>query len=64
MIWNAMRIDGEIYGIPALKDNCYIMNMIYNEEMAEELGLDMEGLEFKNWRGTKDFFTQALQLRK
>lgn len=62
-VWNAMRIDGEIYGIPALKDNCYIMNMIYNEEMAEELGLDMEGLEFKNWRGNEDFFTQALQLR-
>lgn len=53
-VWNAMRIDGEIYGIPALKDNCYIMNMIYNEEMAEELGLDMEGLEFKNWRGNED----------
>ena len=62
-IWNSMTIDGHIYGVPALKDNCYIMNMIYNEEMAQELGLDMENLEFKNWRQNEEFFTEALALR-
>ena len=30
-IWDTMRIDGKIYAMPILKDNCYIMNMIYNE---------------------------------
>lgn len=24
-IWNSMTIDGHIYGVPALKDNCYII---------------------------------------
>ncbi len=62
-VWDTMRIDGKIYAIPILKDNCYIMNMIYNEEMAQALELDMENLEYKNWRQNEEFFTNALALR-
>lgn len=62
-VWDAMRMDGKIYGIPILKDNCYIMNMIYNEELANDLGLDMANLEYKNWRENEEFFTNALALR-
>lgn len=40
-VWDAMKINGHIYGIPSLKDNCYIIPLIYNEEMAQKLGIDM-----------------------
>jgi putative aldouronate transport system substrate-binding protein len=39
-VWDAMKINGHIYGIPSLKDNCYIISFIYNEEMAKKLGVD------------------------
>jgi putative aldouronate transport system substrate-binding protein len=39
-VWDAMTINGHIYGIPSLKDNCYIISFIYNEEMAKKLGVD------------------------
>jgi putative aldouronate transport system substrate-binding protein len=39
-VWDAMTINGHIYGIPSLKDNCYIISFIYNEEMAQKLGVD------------------------
>lgn len=47
-IWNTMRVDGKIYGIPTLKDNAFIMSMIYNEELAEALELDLDW-DFTNW---------------
>jgi putative aldouronate transport system substrate-binding protein len=39
-VWDAMTINGHVYGIPSLKDNCYIISFIYNEEMARKLGVD------------------------
>jgi putative aldouronate transport system substrate-binding protein len=39
-VWDAMTINGHIYGIPSLKDNCYIISFIYNEELAKKLGVD------------------------
>jgi putative aldouronate transport system substrate-binding protein len=39
-VWDAMTINGHIYGIPSLKDNCYIISFIYNEELANKLGVD------------------------
>ena len=38
-IWECMKINGKIYGIPSLKDNCYIISLIYNADMAEALDL-------------------------
>jgi putative aldouronate transport system substrate-binding protein len=40
-VWDAMTINNHIYGIPSLKDNCYIIAMIYNDDMAKKLGVDM-----------------------
>jgi putative aldouronate transport system substrate-binding protein len=40
-IWDAMKVNGHIYGIPSLKDNSYIMSLIYNEDLARKLGVDM-----------------------
>ncbi|MDR0730517.1 MAG: ABC transporter substrate-binding protein [Treponema sp.] len=39
-VWDAMTLNGHIYGIPSLKDNCYIISFIYNEELAQKLGVD------------------------
>ena len=39
-IWDAMTIDGHIYGIPSLKDSGYFISLIYNATMAEELGIE------------------------
>jgi ABC-2 type transport system ATP-binding protein len=62
-IWDCMRIDGNIYGIPSLKDNCYIISVIYNADMAEALEIDMESLEYKNWRNIEPFLEEVLAKR-
>lgn len=61
--WKTVTVDGHIYGIPMMMDNCYIISMIYNEDLANELGLDMENLKFKNWRQNEEFFMEALEKR-
>ena len=40
-LWDAMKVDGKIYGVPSLKDNCYIMTGWYNATLMDELGIDM-----------------------
>ena len=62
-IWESMKIGGKIYGIPSLKDNCYIISLIYNAEMADALGLDMESVEYTNWRQLEPFLTEVVQKR-
>jgi len=49
-IWKAVTVDGHIYGVPSLKDNCYFITTIYNKTMAENLGIDMTKYPtFKNF---------------
>ncbi|MBQ6551170.1 MAG: ABC transporter substrate-binding protein [Lachnospiraceae bacterium] len=48
-VWKAMTVNGHIYGIPIKKDNCYLMSLVYNADLAEELGLDLESLHYNNW---------------
>lgn len=62
-IWDAMTIDGNIYGIPSLKDNCYIISIVYNADMAEALDIDMDSLEYKNWRNIEPFLEDVLKKR-
>ena len=38
-----MKINGHIYGIPTLKDNGFYISLIYNDTMAQELGIDIDG---------------------
>ena len=44
-VWDSMKVDGKIYGVPSLKDNAYIMGYLYNADLAEELGIDLESSE-------------------
>lgn len=49
-IWDAMTIDGHIYGIPSLKDNGFYISMVYNKTMADELGIDVNEFEFGSFQ--------------
>ncbi len=63
-IWDSMRIGGNIYGIPSLKDNCYIMSLIYNAEMAEALGVDPNDADYRNWRNIEPFLNDVIEKRE
>jgi len=61
-VWDSLKVGGHIYGIPVLKDNCYIIGYIYNQDLAEALELDME----QDWAGIRDmedFLVEAVKLR-
>ncbi len=62
-IWDCMTINGHIYGIPSLKDNCYIISMVYNATMADALGLDMSQIKHTNWRDNEAFLNEVLEKR-
>ncbi|MBQ8955271.1 MAG: ABC transporter substrate-binding protein [Clostridia bacterium] len=49
-VWDAMKIDGHIFGIPTLKDNGFYISLIYNDTMAQELGIDVDGFKFESFR--------------
>ena len=46
--WDAMVIDGSVYGIPSYKDSCQMFSMHYNATMAEDLGIDMSSIVIDN----------------
>ena len=58
-IWEAMKINGEIYGIPSLKDNGYFISLIYNADMAEKYGIDIDAYEYRNFRDLEPLFRDA-----
>ena len=62
-VWDSLKVNGNIYCVPTLKDNCYIMGYLYNEDLANELGLDMEHTGWKNGREAGDYLIKALELR-
>lgn len=63
-IWDAMRINGNIYGIPSLKDNGYFISLVYNDTMAQELGIDVEGFpQHSNWRELEPLLYEAKEKR-
>lgn len=62
-IWDAMTIDGHIYGIPSLKDNGYFISLIYNATMAEELGIDMENFTYTDMRGVEELGLEVKEKR-
>ena len=39
-LWDAVTVNGHIYGIPSYKDNSRIYNFVYNKTMADDLGID------------------------
>lgn len=62
-IWDAMKINGHIYGIPSLKDNGYFMSLIYNAEMAEAYGIDVDSYKYDSWRDFEDLFRLVKEKR-
>lgn len=62
-VWNAMTINDHIYGIPSLKDNGFFMSLVYNETMAEELGIDMDSFEFRTFVDVDNFAYEVKEKR-
>ncbi|HML48441.1 MAG TPA: extracellular solute-binding protein, partial [Clostridia bacterium] len=62
-IWDAMKIGGHVYGIPTLKDNGYFISLIYNQEMADEFGIDIDSVKYSNFRDLEDLFREVKGLR-
>jgi putative aldouronate transport system substrate-binding protein len=65
-VWKSMTIDGHIYGFPVLRDNAYLMPLVYNKTLADDLGLDMENSGYTKRNtlyGMESFFNEALARR-
>ncbi|MDR0396542.1 MAG: ABC transporter substrate-binding protein [Oscillospiraceae bacterium] len=62
-IWDAMRINGNVYGIPTLKDNGYFISLIYNDTMAQELGIDPFQGSYNSFRDLEGLLLEAKEKR-
>ena len=62
-VWEGMKINGEIYGIPSLKDNGYFISCIYNADMIEEMGINIEDYQHSNFRELEDLFYEVKEWR-
>ena len=62
-VWDGMRINGKIYGIPSKKDNGYFISLIYNADMVEDLGIDLSNLDYSNFRDLEDLFYETKEAR-
>ena len=40
-LWDAMRVNGHIYGVPSYKDSVLMYAVMINKTLADELGLDL-----------------------
>lgn len=40
-VWNALKVDGAIYGVPSYKEMGWQGGIVYNSDIAEEYGIDM-----------------------
>lgn len=63
-IWESIRMkDGNIYLVPTLKDNCYLIGLTYNDTLASAIGVDFESTNFSSYFEMEDFWMNALELR-
>ncbi len=62
-VWEGMKINGEIYGIPSLKDNGYFISVIYNADMIEEMGIEITDYQHSNFRELEDLFYEVKEWR-
>lgn len=53
-LWDAVTIDGSIYGVPSYKELGWQGGILYNSDMAEEYGIDMSRVK------TLDDYTEIL----
>ena len=40
-VWDAVKVNGSIYGVPSYKEMGWQGGIVYNSDMAEEYGIDM-----------------------
>lgn len=62
-VWSSITVDDHVYIVPPVKDNCYVMGYVYNEDLANELGIDMENTGWNGLRDSEELLIQALQKR-
>jgi len=62
-VWDGMRVNGRIYGVPTLKDNAIIISGIYNATMAERLGINMTNVRYKSFVDLEPLLMEVLQKR-
>lgn len=62
-VWNAMTVKDDIYAIPTLKDNAYILGYLYNASLAEDIGVDPESWAWNSWRDIEEDLLKAKELR-
>ena len=43
--WNAVRVNGSIYGVPSYKEMGWQGGIVYNSDMAEAYGIDMSAVK-------------------
>lgn len=61
--WDAMKIDGHIYGIPSYKDSVQSYCFMINDTLAQELGLDYSSLAPKSFKDVVPFLYEAYEKR-
>ena len=62
-LWDAVTVNGHIYGIPAYKDNSRIYNFVYNKTMADDLGIDLSE-EAVTWASYNDLIPYLYQVKE
>lgn len=62
-VWDSLKIDGNIYCVPTLKDNCYIMGYLYNADLADEMGIDMDNTGWQNGRDAGEDLLKFMEIR-
>lgn len=58
-----MKVNGNIYGIPSKKDNGYFISLIYNADMVEESGINLDDYHYSNFRDLEELFYDMKEWR-
>ena len=62
-VWEGMKVNGNIYGIPSKKDNGYFISLIYNADMVEESGINLDDYHYSNFRDLEELFYDMKEWR-
>ncbi len=62
-VWEGMKVNGNVYGIPSKKDNGYFISLIYNADMVEESGINLADYHYSNFRDLEDLFYDMKEWR-
>ncbi|MBO4884381.1 MAG: ABC transporter substrate-binding protein [Clostridia bacterium] len=61
-LWDAMKVDGHIYGIPSYKDSVQMYAVMINETMANDIGLELPAT-VKNYQEMVPIIREAFAKR-